>query len=144
MVFKIAVGNIKKLDSSQFINGYVPLFEELSQPIKTYDCTQPYELDTIKTSMLRSFVDECNKKNIKLFFVCPPYYMKTIGTDYSLAVTKQIAKETNTAFFDYSQDTAYQSKPYLFEDTVHLNHTGAKIFCEALASKLKREINKTP
>ena len=103
-----------------------------------------YELDSIKVSMLKLFIEDCSKKNIKLYFVSTPYYMKTIGTDYSLAITKQIATATHTPFFDYSQDSMYMNKPQFFDDTVHLNYNGSKIFCEALAAKLKKEINSVP
>jgi len=144
MMFKIAAGIVHTYDSTEYINGYVPLHKQLNHPVKTYDYTQGYELDTIKITMLKSFIKECSTKNIKLFFVSTPYYMKTTGTDYSLAITKQIATATNTPFFDYSQDSMYFDKPQLFDDTVHLNYNGSKIFCETLAAKLKQEINSNP
>ncbi len=139
MLFKIAVGNLKKNDSNQYINGYVPLKNTLTGPVKTYYYLDKYEIDTVKTNMLRSLISDCTERNIKLYFVCPPYYMKTIGTDYSLAVMQQVATETNTPFLDYSQDTMYFNNPQLFDDTVHLNMNGSRIFCADLASKLKKK-----
>lgn len=141
MLFKIAVANLKSnKKEKEDIKGYMPLHKSLKEQIKTFDYTDPYELDTLKINMLRSFIDECKNKNIRLYFVCTPYYMKTIGTDHSLVVTKQIAAEKKVPFIDYSADTFYFNRPQLFDDTVHLNMKGAKIFCADLASKIKRDI----
>jgi hypothetical protein len=141
MLFKIAVANLQSNKQEQEdIKGYVPLRSSINEPIKTFDYRMPYELDSIKIKMLNSFIDECSKRNIRLYFVCSPYYMKTIGTDYSLAVTKKIAAEKNVPFFDYSKDTMYFSSPQFFDDTVHLNINGSKIFSSAIAAKIKKDL----
>ncbi len=140
MLFKIAVANLtSNKEEKEDIKGYMPLHKSLNEPIKTFDYTEQYELDTVKVNMLRSFIDQCKERNIKLYLVCTPYYMKTNGTDHSLTVTKQIAKEKNISFIDYSRDSFYFNRPQLFDDTVHLNMTGATIFCNDLASKLKKD-----
>ncbi len=143
MLFKIAVANLESnKKEKEDIKGYMPLHNSLKQPIKTFDYTAPYELDSIKVNMLNAFVDECIQKNIKLYFVCPPYYMKTIGTDYSLAVTQQIAEQKKIPFIDYSKDTFYFNRPQLFDDTVHLNMTGSKMFSAEIAGRIRREMQK--
>lgn len=143
MLFKIAVANLESnKKEKEDIKGYVPLHNSLKEPIKTFDYTEKYELDSIKVRMLRSFIDECSSRNIKLYFVCAPYYMKTTGTDYSLALTQQIAEEKNIPFIDYSKDTTYFNAPHLFDDTVHLNMAGSKIFSEDLAAKIRKDIQR--
>ncbi|MES2851177.1 MAG: hypothetical protein V4685_19160 [Bacteroidota bacterium] len=143
MLFKIAVANLEsnKKDKED-IKGYMPLHNSLKQPIKTFDYTVPYELDSIKVNMLNAFADECIQKNIKLYFVCPPYYMKTIGTDYSLAITQQVAEQKKIPFIDYSKDSFYFNSPQLFDDTVHLNMTGSKMFSAEIAGRIRRELQK--
>ena len=141
MLFKIAVANLQSNKKEQEdIKGYVPLLRSINEPIKTFDYTEQYELDSVKINMLNSFIDECHQRNIKLYFVCSPYYMKTIGTDYSLAVTQKVAAEKNVPFFDYSKDTMYFNNPQYFDDTVHLNMNGSKIFSSAIAAKIKKDI----
>jgi hypothetical protein len=143
MLFKIAVANLSSnKEEKEDIKGYMPLHKSLNEPIKTFDYTKNYELDTVKVNMLKSFIDECKSRSIKLYLVCTPYYMKINGYDHSLAVTQQIAAEKHIPFIDYSKDSFYFNRPQLFDDTVHLNMTGAKIFCSDLASKLKKEFDK--
>ena len=141
MIFKIAVANLESnKKEKEDIKGYMPLHSSLKEPIKTFDYTAPYELDSIKVNMLNSFIDECLERKIKLYFVCPPYYMKTTGIDYSLAVTKQMAAQKKVPFIDYSTDTFYFNRPQLFDDTVHLNMTGAKMFSAEIAGRIRREM----
>lgn len=143
MLFKIAVANLESnKQEKEDIKGYVPLHNSLKETIKTFDYTEKYELDSIKVNMLRSFIDECSSRNIRLYFVCAPYYMKTTGTDYSLDLTQQIAREKNIPFIDYSRDSMYFNAPHLFDDTVHLNMDGSKIFSADLASKIKKDIQR--
>jgi len=116
------------------------LDHSLNHPIKTYDLTNEYPLDSIKISMLKSFINDCKQRNIQLYFFCGPYYMKTIGNDYSQTVAKEIADKNKVDFIDYSNLESFQSNPQLFDDTVHLNYEGAKIFSAMVASELNKRI----
>lgn len=143
MIFKIAVGNLEsnKIKNAD-IKGYVAMKGSLHEPLKTIDHTEKYELDSIKVNMLRSFIEVCEQRKIALYFVCPPYYLNTIGTDYSFALTKEIAAEKNISFIDYSKDTFFLKRPELFDDTVHVNFNGAKIFSAKFAGDLKNRLAK--
>ncbi len=139
-IFKIAIGNLESNKKRhEDIKGYVELTHRLNEPKRTVDYTIPYPLDTIKVNMLLSFIDECKTKNIKLFLVCSPYYLNTIGNDQSFALTKKIADEKNIDFFDYSKDSLFLNNPMLFDDTVHLNSSGSKIFSAMIAHDLKQK-----
>ena len=140
-IFKIAIGNLESNKKRhEDIKGYVELTNSLNEPIRTVDHTIPYTMDTIKVNMLQAFIDECKTKNIKLFLVCSPYYLNPIGTDQSFALTKKIADEKNIDFFDYSKNTLFLNNPNLFDDTVHLNGTGSKIFSAIIAGDLKKKL----
>lgn len=136
MIFKIASGNVRKKEED--IKGYLKLERSLSQPIKTYDFTKKYELDTTKVNLMERFIDDCKKKNIQLYFFCGPYYMKTIGEDYSQAVVKEIADRKKVDFIDYANLETFQTQPKYFDDTVHVNYEGSKIFSAMVASELKK------
>ncbi len=136
MLFKLLKGNFSAAEKN--IKGYYPLEESLNEPIKTWDYTKPYALDSIKVRMFRAFIDTCKNRNIRLVILCPPYYLKGNGTDWSFAETKKIAAEKNVPFLDYSNDSFYFNRPHLFDDTVHLNRKGSDIFSPLLASELKK------
>jgi hypothetical protein len=138
MIFKLLAGNFSKGKEHEDIKGYRVLTGKLTHPIKTYDLTNKYPLDTIKIKLFNDFINDCRSKNIKLYFVCPPYYMKIIGTDHSLDVVKKIAAEKNIPFIDYANDSVFQTNPALFDDTVHINYEGSKIFSAKLAHQLKQ------
>lgn len=143
MLFKIAVSNLESnKKEKEDIFGYTPLRGSLKVPVKTYDFTKPYELDSVKINMLKTFIDDCRKRNIQLYLVTSPYYMKTIGVDYSIEETQKIAAAEKIPFIDYSKDTFYYSKPQLFDDTVHLNFDGSKMFSALIASELKKDLAK--
>jgi lysophospholipase L1-like esterase len=50
---------------------------------------------------------------------------------------KQICKQKNILFVDYSNDNRFVGKEYLCYDYVHLNEFGAKNFSKILASDIK-------
>ena len=141
LIFKIADGNRPSAKKKhEDIKGYVPLTGSLNEPIKTIDYTKPYQLDPVKVNMLQSFISDCKKRNIKLFLVCPPYYINPIGTDYSLTITKKIAAENKVDFLDYSKEELFLTSPQLFDDTVHVNNNGSKIFTSMLAADIKKKL----
>lgn len=141
MLFKIGVANLESNKiKQQDIKGYVAMKGSLNEPLKTIDQTAIYELDSIKVNMLDSFIAQCRQRNIALYFVCPPYYMNNIGTDYSFGVTKQKAAENKIDFIDYSKDSLFLKSPQLFDDTVHVNLNGAKIFSAMIAGELKKRV----
>ncbi|MFZ7168945.1 MAG: hypothetical protein ACO1G2_02080, partial [Bacteroidota bacterium] len=80
----------------------------------------------------KSFIQECARANVKLYIVCSPYFIQSDITDYSVSIGKEIAKENNIAFFDFSKDTVFVNNTELFADFAHLNDTGAKLFSDSL------------
>ena len=141
LLFKIAMGNIKSQKKRIVdIKGYVPLYNVLDEPIKTIDYSKEYELDSVKINILKLFIDDCKKQQIKLFLACSPYYNISIDTDYSIKIIKEIAKEKNIEFLDYTKEKIFLQNSKLFDDTVHVNTTGSKIFSSMVASDLKKRL----
>lgn len=141
LMFKIAAGNrASGKKKNETIKGYMPLTHSLDEPIKTIDYTNAYELDTLKVNMLQAFIDDCKKRNIQLFIICSPYYINSIGTDYSIQVVKEKAAANNVDFLDYSKEKAFLSNSKLFDDTVHVNFTGSKLFSSMIARDIKTKI----
>lgn len=137
MLFKIAIGNTEFNKKRNIdINGYVPLSRALNEPVRNVTISKKYDLDSNKLNLYQSFIDECLKANIKLFIVCSPYYLNLIGTDTSMTIAKNVAKSNSIQFFDFSKDVFFLKNPTLFDDTVHLNMEGAKIFSNNLIDSI--------
>ena len=141
LIFKILSGNLESGKKKNVtIKGYLALTRSLDEPMRPVNFTEKYELDTVKVNMLRSFINDCKERNIPLYLVVSPYYINPIGNDYSDTITRQIASSNKVDFLDYSKREIFTSNSKLFDDTVHVNTTGAKIFSAMLAGDLKQKL----
>lgn len=136
MLFKLVVGNLKPAKKGDDIQGYVPLKRALHEPIRTVDFRVGYDLDSNKINTYKAFIKDCLDANIKLYLVCSPHFINAIGADTSMVLAKQIAAEKNICFIDFSKDQRYLSNSALFDDTVHVNTVGSKIFSNQLIDTL--------
>ena len=123
--FKIVQGIFKKEDED--IKGYVALKGVLIEEIRKVDLGKSYKLDTNRIAFYRSFIALCSKAGVKLVITASPYFSKESGNDTSLTIAKKIAYENNIPFYDLSKGHLLLSKSNLFDDTAHVNQTGAKI-----------------
>ena len=129
MLLKIVKGNIKSSNKEkEDINGYLPLLRSLNEPVRTVDLSKPYNLDSNKLNSYKAFINDCKKANIKLYIVNSPYYFNSIGKDISMEIAKDIAHKNSIDFIDLSKDEFFLKSPQLFDDTVHVNMAGSKIF----------------
>lgn len=129
MLLKIVKGNMKSGNKEkEDINGYVPLLRSLNEPARTVNLSKPYNLDSNKLNCYKAFIYDCKKANIKLYIVNSPYYFNSIGKDTSMEIVKNIAYKNSIDFIDFSKDEFFLKSPHLFDDTVHVNLAGSKIF----------------
>ena len=129
MLLKIVKGNIKSSNKEkEDINGYLPLLRSLNEPVRTVDLSKPYNLDSNKLNSYKAFINDCKKANIKLYIINSPYYFNSIGKDISMEIAKDIAHKNSIDFIDLSKDEFFLKSPQLFDDTVHVNMAGSKIF----------------
>ncbi len=130
LLFKIAIGNLAyNKKRSEDIKGYVPLTRELEGTPRLNDYTKnTYPIDSVKLNYYNAFIDDCLKAGSKIYIVCGPYFFKAIGTDTSLLLARQIARQKNVPFFDFSKEQLFVTNPRLFDDSMHVNVNGSKIF----------------
>ena len=140
LLFKIVLGNINK-NKKDDIKGYVPLNKSWNEPIRTVDLSFKYQLDTNKINFYKAFINDCKKAQVKLYIVCSPYFLRLTGSDTSVCLAKQIARDKNIDFLDFSRDEAFLQDSKLFDDTVHVNTKGSKIFCNKLIDTLQYKSN---
>jgi len=64
-----------------------------------------------------------------------------LNYNYSFAGKKaiQIMNDNNISFWDYSNDTSFFNKYYLFSDRLHLNNKGAELYSNIIADRLVAE-----
>lgn len=120
-------------------NGYKPLNGIWNAPIDKGN-SESYILDTIKINVFNSFIRDCKEKNIKLFVVCSPIFLKYTQRENSIIKLEKITKGQNLIFFDFSNDTTFINHPNLFDDAAHLNGKGSELFSSILASKIKNSL----
>ena len=137
MVFKIAIGNTEFNKKRNIdINGYVPLTRVLDEQIRNVDLSKKYVIDSIKVNLYKSFISECLRAKIKLYIVCSPYFFNSIGSDTSMLLATEIANRNNIDYFDFSKDKLFLNNSKFFDDTVHVNVEGSKIFSNKLIDSI--------
>jgi hypothetical protein len=128
MLLPIVSGNMKKKNKYHNIKGYIPINKTISGPLPAIDFTKAKNLDAKKINIFRAFIIECNRANIELHVVCPPYLLEGFANDLSIQTAKKIASDYNVNFIDFSNDSFFTQQPFLFADFRHLNEKGSEIF----------------
>jgi hypothetical protein len=137
LLFKIALGNLKlHKEEKEDIKGYLPLTRALDEPIRDVFFLNKYFIDTNKINCFQSFINDCKKANVKLYIVCSPYFIHSIGTDTSMSIAKEIARKQSIDFIDFSKDETFLNNSKLFDDTVHVNVVGSKMFTNKLIDSI--------
>jgi hypothetical protein len=117
--------------------GYSPLLRVWNKPsIFINNDAQKYELDSVKTDFLRSFIEQCQASGIKLYLITSPYYDRHSSPTYSLRIVREMADKYKVAFFDFSRDTNFVNRPSLFSDPDHLNDQGAALFSHMIVDSI--------
>lgn len=134
-VLTIAAGNTNfNMKRTYDIKGYVPLSGKWNKPIKLAN-SEDYELDSNKVKVFESFIQDCQKSQTKLYVICSPNYEIFNQNDPSYIQLKSITKKYKIDFFDHYNDPLFNNGS-LFNDPLHMNDDGAKIFSEIIAKKI--------
>lgn len=138
LLFTILVGNTEYNKSRDYINdknGFIPLNHVWEKSIRT-SFPAKYKIDSTKIRILKSFVQECENNNIKLYICISPRFIKYTEKDLSVEIVHKIANEYNVPFYNFSNDTLFWNHPDLFADQVHLNGEGAEVFSNKVLDKI--------
>jgi hypothetical protein len=126
-------------DKNTFVKGFRVLDGTYTDSIRTLHVEKDSNLDAIKIATYTKFIDDCKAAGCKLYIVCSPYIVKMSAKDQSLLKAEAIAKQKNIPYWDYSTDTFFTNRPYLFADFKHLNNKGVSIFTKLIADKIKTD-----
>jgi hypothetical protein len=134
----ILIGNLDaNKERTQDIEGYIPLNNHLTHEIKTNQIPVTYETDSFKINVYKLFIAECKKFKVDLYIAASPNFIKSGYTDYSIRLGQGIAEKMHIPFYDFSRDSLFLNRSWLFSDPGHLNNDGAKLFSNNLIDSIQ-------
>ena len=134
--FQIITENIHPLRSDG-INGFRPVDKEMDtmKVSKTPISPQTPVYDSLKISYIKKMIAESD--GTQIVFVVSPLW---IGADtISYQPIREICKEKNLPYYDFSNNPKYVHHNEFFYDGVHMNARGADEFTKDLIIELKRQ-----
>ena len=139
-VLMIAGGNSEYfIKRDKDMNGYKPETGEWIGREKIID-PQPYPLDNYKLSAYKSFIQDCQDKNIKLFVVCSPFFDEFKKQDYTISLMQRIAQNHHISFLNFINDPKFTGNNKLFKDKIHLNKKGSELYTPIVAHEIKKSL----
>lgn len=120
--------------------GYRPLYGQVEN---TDNEPQPEEgsVDPNFVTALQQFITNAREKNIKvLFLISPTIHHIDYSDNESMNMIKEIASAENVPMYNFIDDPFFQGKPRFFNDPIHLNDEGARLYSEKIAALIKEEV----
>ncbi len=119
-------------------NGYDPmkgLLEDITVQEKDYS----NEIDTLKMSYFRKFIEMTKEKKVDLIVVFSPEFNTPYAEDFW--PVRELCEEEGISVIDLFEDQSYQNKD-LFVDHCHMNESGARILSRAMVSEIENRLSK--
>ena len=132
------LGFYKNPEKDRSVKGFVPLRSKWKDEIKVSK-KDVVPLDSTCISAYKSIIKYCKSNNIQLVMVNSPLYKHFKSTPNYDRVAKEIAASENIPFLEYSTDTTFMNNQEYFNDPLHLNAEGAKLFTNKLISNIKEQ-----
>lgn len=125
-------------DNDDALKGFVPL-----DGIMTYDKEEDatktqVDFDPVKLYYISRLVKDCSAKGIRLVFAISPLYNSIKQPDAYLADFLTLARKQNVPVINHYYDTRFATNKNLFQDTYHMNRSGAEIYTSMLAHEIKQ------
>lgn len=133
-----------RADSTQINKGFAPKdFAWQTNAVADFRKMYPHyvpDFDQKIFAQFEAFLQSCKNDSIKVVMVMPPTYapfQKTIllRNGY-LGLLRETAAKYQAVFLDFSEDSICNNRAYFYNYT-HLNRTGAVLFSQKLAKRLK-------
>lgn len=119
--------------------GFQPLDGEYQTPYVI--STEPFTADAVRLSKLNDIVSLCRNHNVKLIITYAPTLRLTTRNGVSQWLSRY-CKTKNIPYYDFSWEKKYYLHPELFNDEVHLNSHGAKIFTHEFIPVINANLRK--
>lgn len=120
-------------------DGFLPMVGEMDK-MKLKEPVMDIIFDNVKIQYLKRLSKDVTKAGCKLVFVASPIWY---GKDeICFEPLKEICKEYDIPFYNYSKDSIFVKNDSMFRDGNHLNEKGADVFTSILAHQLQSVINR--
>ncbi len=119
------------------VDGFIGLKRTVSGDPLTMDFTQNRVMDTVKLNRFRRILQDCRKAGVRIYVVCPPYRIHANGVDTSLSLARSVSVSEGVPYLDFYADSGFTSRREWFADFRHLNITGAAVFTDTLAARIR-------
>ncbi len=123
------------------LNGYVPIFGD-SWPKKIHvdnSVNDRLNYNEEKIDKIYRFIETCLEKRIKLYICVSPVFLKYRDKSPYTDIIQDIERKYGLKVFQFSEHPEFNSKPEYFNDPLHLNASGAKMFTGILIDSLKSD-----
>ena len=125
-------------DNDDALKGFVPL-DGIMTYAKEEDATKTQvDFDPVKLYYISRLVKDCSAKGIRLVFAISPLYNSVKQPDAYLADFLTLARKQNVPVINHYYDTRFATNKNLFQDTYHMNRSGAEIYTSILAHEIKQ------
>ena len=119
--------------------GYIPLDGTMKCQPKPYSAEYTnQEPDSVKIKYMRKLIHEARRKGTKVIFCISPRYRTTPNSDFDPII--KLAKEENVPLLNHYTDKRFTTKKEFFEDSFHLNRTGATAYTKMIVGEIKQLI----
>lgn len=137
-ILTIALGNLDASKNRQMDNkGYVPLYNEWKIELDSIGDYTINEVDLNKVNALQEFISEVKKSGTNFFVVCSPVFQK-FNMRQEIDICEKICLDEKVPFLNFARDTVFLNDKSLFQDDVHLNDKGARVFSKMVVAKIKQ------
>ena len=124
--------------------GFNPRSKQWSDDFELFKKSNPdgvrFEIQVAGIQVVEDLIQVCRKNGIQLIFVYSPEYaeMQSLTKDRAEIFGKfhELADQYSIPLWDYS-DWKYSANQDFFQNSQHLNATGAAVFSEDVGNKLK-------
>ncbi len=123
--------------------GYEPLYAEIDsatfRPTRWMDMDKLTGVDPTLAQRYTSMLDSAAAHGTRVCVVISPFYypLRIPGNESYLALP-ELAAHHGALFLDWSRDPRFLMHPALFNDDVHLNDRGARLFTSLMADTLRK------
>ncbi len=122
--------------------GYEPLWNSIDSARYTKpqwkSFNQARGVDRDLAGRFMAILDYAARHDTKAFVIISPFYFRQdLSGNESMAALSAISAHYGATFLDFSFDPRFVRKPVLFNDDIHLNDSGARVYTRIVADTLR-------
>lgn len=136
--FVFTLSGFLKQERKDDNNGFVPMKGSLEN-INIQEKDYSNEIDTLKMSFFRKFIELTKERKVDLIVVFSPEFNTPYTEDFQPIL--HLCEAEGVTVIDLFEDQSYQNIE-LFVDHCHMNESGAKLLSDAIVKEIKNRLTK--